>query len=83
MIPDLEKDLGFCFHWIKKEDWENSFNVATLYIGKEYFNDLFTLFSNYMQENDLVTACSFRRIHCFIGISDQIGALVGILRGNG
>ena len=59
MIPDLEKDLGFCFHWIKKEDWENSFNVATLYIGKEYFNDLFTLFSNYMQENDLVTVSQF------------------------
>lgn len=52
-IPELEKDLGFCFHWANKDDWESSINEAIDFIGPQYFNNIIELFSKYMNENNL------------------------------
>ena len=52
-IPELEKDLGFCFHWSNKDDWESSINEAIDFIGSQYFNNIIELFSKYMNENNL------------------------------
>ncbi|KFC20757.1 hypothetical protein [Epilithonimonas lactis] len=53
MIPELETDLGFCFHWIRKDDWHDAINEVAQFIGEEYFRNVIALFSNYMNENDL------------------------------
>ena len=49
-IPDMEKDLGFCFHWIKKQDWEYSLNEISEFYGDKYFGSFITMISMYMQE---------------------------------
>lgn len=36
-IPELEKDLGICFHWIKKEDWQQTLNEVCDFFGNEKF----------------------------------------------
>lgn len=53
IIPEFEKDLGFCFHWVKKEDWEDAINETSQFIGNEYFTNVIALFSKYMCENEL------------------------------
>lgn len=53
IVPEFEKDLGFCFHWVKKEDWGNAIDEASQYIGDKYFTNIIELFSKYMCENDL------------------------------
>ena len=53
IVPDLEKDLGFCFHWIKRDDWEKALEEAIVFVGNDYFSKVFSLLSNYMHENDL------------------------------
>ncbi len=53
-IPALETDLGFCFHWIKKEDWNYAINEASEIIGNEYFQNIIVLLSKYMQESGLM-----------------------------
>lgn len=50
-IAEMEKDLGFCFHWIKKEDWEVSLNELVEYHSHQFFSNIFGLLSLYMQEN--------------------------------
>ncbi len=50
-IPEMEKDLGFCFHWIKKEDWENELNAIDSFYNNQYFEQIFKLISLYMHEN--------------------------------
>lgn len=52
-IPEMELDLGFCFHWIKKEDWEKALHGVSDLIGPNYFDSIFSLLSSYMQENNL------------------------------
>ena len=49
-IPEIEKDLGFCFHWIAKFDWEKSINEITELVGFEYQHKIFNLVSSYMGE---------------------------------
>ncbi|MCD9854524.1 hypothetical protein LUD75_07390 [Epilithonimonas sp. JDS] len=60
IIPEFEKDLGFCFHWVKKEDWGISINETSQFIvdryftkGDESFTKVVELFSKYMCENNL------------------------------
>jgi hypothetical protein len=53
IIPEFEKDLGFCFHWIKKDDWEGTINEISQFIGEEYFTNIIELLSKYMCNNDL------------------------------
>lgn len=49
-IPEMEKDLGICFHWINKDDWNEALQeVSGLYDGK-YFIEIFALLSNYLEE---------------------------------
>lgn len=52
-IPEMEKDLGFCFHWIAKTDWEKSILEVTNLIGIEYYNNIAELISSHMIENGL------------------------------
>lgn len=50
-IPEMEKDLGFCFHWIKKDDWEIALNELDELYKNQYFEQIFGLVSLYMHEN--------------------------------
>ena len=50
-IPEMEKDLGFCFHWIKKQDWEIVINELFEHYNSQYYAEIFELFSLYMHEN--------------------------------
>lgn len=50
-IPEMEKDLGFCFHWIKKEDWEIAITELDELYNNQYFEQIFGLLSLYMREN--------------------------------
>lgn len=36
VIPDLENDLGFCFHWISKQAWEKALNSSLNYAVSKY-----------------------------------------------
>jgi hypothetical protein len=53
-IPEIEKDLGFCFHWIKKIDWEFALNEINELHNYEYVSEIFNLINLYMQENELM-----------------------------
>lgn len=53
IIPDLEKDLGFCFHWIDKEEWMKALEVASGFIGMTYYANVVELLSKYMAYNDM------------------------------
>lgn len=53
-IPKLERDLGFCFHWIAKSDWQDAFfelvsnpNLA------DYANNYTIRLRQYFENNDL------------------------------
>lgn len=48
-IPELEKDLGFCFHWIKKEDWRLALEEINLLYEYKYFNEIISILSSYFQ----------------------------------
>lgn len=50
-IPELEKDLGFCFHWISKESWMAAF-VEITNIKNNHFK-YSELLSSHFQENGL------------------------------
>ncbi len=50
-ITEMEKDLGFCFHWIKKEDWEIALTELVEHYNNQYFEQIFGLISLYMREN--------------------------------
>ena len=50
-IPEMEKDLGFCFHWIKKKDWETALTELDEHYNNQYFDQIFGLISSYMREN--------------------------------
>lgn len=51
-IPEMEKDLGFCFHWISNADWENALNeIFGFYkLKAENMHNIISVISNYMQE---------------------------------
>ena len=50
-IPEMEKDLGFCFHWIKNEDWGIVLNELDELYKSQYFVQISGLISLYMREN--------------------------------
>ncbi|CAL2085287.1 hypothetical protein [Tenacibaculum sp. 190524A02b] len=52
-IPEIEKDLGFCFHWAAINHWENSIQEITQHIGDAYFKNILELISNYLENNEL------------------------------
>lgn len=52
-ILDLERDIGFCFHWIKKEDWLSALGELSELYGAQYSNDIMGLLISYLRENDL------------------------------
>ncbi|QXP63254.1 hypothetical protein [Polaribacter sp. HaHaR_3_91] len=52
-IPEMEKDLGFCFHWIQKEHWDSALNVLNEEFGIEHYIRNLGLLKSYMEFNDL------------------------------
>jgi hypothetical protein len=52
-IPELEKDLGICFHWIKKEDWKLALNEICELIRWDNFPLVFDTLSKYFANNNL------------------------------
>lgn len=50
IIPRIEKELSFCFHWISKNDWENAINKIVNLFGDNFYNKIFELFRLYMDE---------------------------------
>lgn len=74
-IIELEQDLGFCFHWIQKKDWENAIGVAEEWIGSKYYAKLVTLIANYFHENNMDALYKYigsQRILSVIRITNQI-----------
>ena len=57
-IPEIEKDLGFCFHWVTKTDWKNTLDEICQQ-HEEYRSDIASLISSYMKEIDLVELSQF------------------------
>ena len=36
-VPAMEQDLGFCFHWVAKKDWEQCIEIVGNWVGIEYY----------------------------------------------
>ncbi len=53
-ILELERDLGFCFHWIKKEDWFLAAEEVSELYGMQHYNDIIGLLTSYLRENNLL-----------------------------
>lgn len=53
VIPNLEKDLGFCFHWINKEDWNDAFQTINEFTNFQYINEISKFLIQYFNEFDL------------------------------
>ncbi len=52
-LPEMEKDLGFCFHWVTKTHWEKSITETAELIGYDYYNNIIEIVSTYMEDNGL------------------------------
>lgn len=52
-IPEMEKDLGFCFHWISKSDWDNAITEINEPYNYRYYSQIVELISSYMGESGL------------------------------
>lgn len=52
-ILEMEKDLGFCFHWITKRDWEKAITEINEPDDYKYHGYIVELISSYMGDNDL------------------------------
>ena len=53
----MEKDLGFCFHWIKNEDWLSALSETKSFYGFQFGENIETLLSTYMVEIGLFDIC--------------------------
>ncbi|MCC9071271.1 hypothetical protein LNQ49_06640 [Flavobacterium sp. F-65] len=51
-ITEMEQDLGICFHWVKKNDWETALNKLNESYNGQYFDNILGILSKYMQENE-------------------------------
>jgi hypothetical protein len=49
-VTSLEQDLGFCFHWIKKKDWEIALNSAVNYFGSDKLSKVIELLDLHFKE---------------------------------
>ena len=62
-VPLLEIDLGFCFYWIHRQDWDFAISAITdFYIkkfNKDNFNDFCVLLTDYMTQNELNEVMDF------------------------
>ena len=58
-IPEMEKDLGFCFHWVSKNDWKDVIDELCESYGPQYFPQYASLISEYLQENELYELAGF------------------------
>lgn len=58
-IPEIEKDLGFCFHWIKKSDWQSSLADICECFEIEDLTTMISLINLYMQENNLINLARY------------------------
>ncbi len=69
-IPEMERHLGFCFHWIKKEDWGIAINEVCKVYGDQFFSDISQLSLLYFWENNLSELLQF--MHGKTAGSDRI-----------
>jgi len=51
-ITEMEQDLGICFHWVKKNDWETALNKLNESYNGQYFDNILGILSKYMQQNE-------------------------------
>lgn len=58
-IPEMEQDLGFCFHWIKKSDWLSSLTEIITLCGIQFQENIEQIFSSYMEHIGLFDICLF------------------------
>ena len=52
-VPEMEKDLGFCFHWISKKDWSDAIHETNAPHQYKYIELITGLIASYMNENGL------------------------------
>jgi hypothetical protein len=52
-VPTMEKDLGFCFHWINKDDWDSALAEINELYNEYIIIEIYSLISSYMQDNGL------------------------------
>ena len=61
-IPQMEQELGFCFHWISKLDWESAFFWVMQEVNikhEEFLKSLMQLQHSYFGHNDLMDISLF------------------------
>lgn len=51
IVPEIENDLGFCFHWISKVDWGKAIEEVNEINGYKYYNNILELLSSYLSLN--------------------------------
>ena len=47
IIPELEQDIGFCFHWVSKENWSTAIEEINILHDFKYLEYISSLLSNY------------------------------------
>jgi len=52
-VFELERDLGFSFHWVKTDDWGAAMNEVCQKYGMNFDKPISQWFAPYLQENDL------------------------------
>ncbi|MEJ7778683.1 MAG: hypothetical protein WKF68_03755 [Daejeonella sp.] len=52
-VNALEQDLGFCFHWIGREEWGSAIEDGVKWIGVDYHLRIVELMNIYFQESNL------------------------------
>lgn len=53
IVPKIEQNLGFCFHWANKEDWRNvCMNEIIPFLGNDNIDIVIQIFSKYFNENN-------------------------------
>jgi len=50
-VIDIERDLGFCFHWINKVDWHNAIEEIDTHYQQKYFDSFIDLIKLYFEES--------------------------------
>jgi hypothetical protein len=77
-IPEIELDLGFCFHWIGRIDWKNAIDETIDLIGIDYGQNVSGLLSSYLQDiklNDLFKFLSNGAINTLAISNQEINAM--------
>ncbi|MRI62728.1 hypothetical protein EDM00_01765 [Ornithobacterium rhinotracheale] len=59
IVVEIEKDLGVCFHWVKKDDWKSAIDTTANLIGIQYYNQILEILIKYLDENDLKNLFDF------------------------